>query len=51
MVVVIVIVVVPLLLVARWITFLDDPKCSVDYATITLQLCRQKNALCFITIT
>ncbi len=23
---------------------------SVDYATITLKLCKQKNALCFITI-
>jgi hypothetical protein len=25
--------------------------CSLDYATITLQLCKQKNALCFITVT
>jgi hypothetical protein len=24
---------------------------SVDYATIALQLCKQKNALCFITVT
>ncbi len=30
-----------------WVIFF----CSVDYATITLQLCKQKNALCFISVT